>query len=76
VTDIHPEGGWEVEFRNDGPWKGQRKRFATEPDQVIDVPTEEGGPFRYRRALSVGASQSGEPLRLLYDPDPSMDPDG
>lgn len=50
------------------------KHFATEPGVVIEVPEEEGGPFLYRRAVSIGAWQSGGPARLIYDPDPSMDP--
>lgn len=66
--------GWRVEFRGEGPLAGQTKHFAVEPGQVIEVPEEEGGPFLYRRAVSVGAWQSGGPVRLIYDPDPSTDP--
>lgn len=68
------ESGWSVEFRYDGPWAGQTKHFSTEPGEFIDVPAEEGGPFTYRRALSVPTWQSEGPVRLIYDPDESMDP--
>ncbi len=71
---MDPEGGWRVEFRYDGPWAGQTKHFTTEPGEVIEVPSDEGGPFTYRRAVSVGAWQSEGPIRLVYDPDESMDP--
>jgi hypothetical protein len=71
---VDPEGRWHVEFRFDGPWAGQTKLFATEPPEVIEVPRDEGGPFTYRRAVDVPAWQSAKPVRLIYDPDPSMDP--
>lgn len=66
--------GWHVEFRFDGPWKGQTKVFATEPPEIIEVSIEEGGPFTYRRTVTVDAWHTDRPVRLIYDPDESMDP--
>jgi hypothetical protein len=74
ASPVDPEGGWRVEFRYDGPWAGKTKSFASEPDDVIEVPPEEGGPFTYRRSVEVPVWQSEGPVRLIYDPDPSMDP--
>ena len=74
LLTVDQEGRWRVEFRYDGPWAGQTKIFPAEPPEVIEVPPEDGGPFTYRRAVSVGAVQSAKPVRLIYDPDPSMDP--
>jgi hypothetical protein len=63
----------QVEFRG-GPWDGQKKSFATDPGEIIEVPAHEGGPFTYQLATSVGGWQSSRPVRIVYEPHPSMDP--
>ncbi len=49
-------------------------RYSQRSRRCVEVPPEEGGPFTYRRAVSVSAWQSEKPVRLIYDPDQSMAP--
>ncbi len=70
---VDQEGRWHVEFRYDGSWAAQT-RYSQRSRRCVEVPPEEGGPFTYRRAVSVSAWQSEKPVRLIYDPDQSMAP--
>ena len=60
-----------MEFRG-GPLAGQMKHVESEPEEEFEVPAEEGGPFTYVRVASVGAEESAEPIRVIFDPEQPM----
>jgi hypothetical protein len=68
---MHEHAGWLLDFKG-GPWNDQTKQVDQEPEEEIEVPAEEGGPYTYLRAASVDPDTAADPIRVVYHPEPSM----